>query len=100
MINREWDGVGFRPHIGIPYSSAPADFCLTKYIPDVSRALYGMMTAMADESLPQAQGRTRRPRDPEQDELLEQVRNKKLKEDTLSSKARAVPLSTRAAHRS
>ena len=28
----DWDGVGFRPHIGIPYSTAPADFCLTKYI--------------------------------------------------------------------
>ena len=62
---------------------------MTKYIPDVSRALFGMMSAMTDEPSPApANGSARRPRDVEHDELLEQVRSKRLKEDTLSAKAR------------
>ena len=54
----------------------------------MSRALFGMLEAMVDEPAAAANGAARRPREPEQDELLEQVRGKRLKEDTLSAKLR------------
>mmetsp|Transcript_29968 Transcript_29968/g.95682 ORF Transcript_29968/g.95682 Transcript_29968/m.95682 type:complete len:333 (+) Transcript_29968:1118-2116(+) len=62
---------------------------LTKYIPDVSRALIGMMSQLAEAGGEAGGGRQRaRPRDAEHDALLEQVRSKRLKEEDLSEKLR------------
>lgn len=53
---------------------------LTKYIPDVSRAIHGMLSLAADDA------GSKRPR--EHDELLEEVRGKRLKEENLAEKLR------------
>ena len=55
-----------------------------RYIPDVARSLHGMLTMMSDPSLdlmPEAGSRKR-----EFEDLLEEVRTKRLKQESLEEK--------------
>jgi hypothetical protein len=70
---------------------------LTKYIPDVSRALFSVLSAMATPAQEDAStgagdvAASGRKRGVEHEALLEQVRDKRLKESDLSDKVTAVP---------
>ena len=66
---------------------------LTKYIPDVSRALFSVLSLMASDADAAAaaggEASSRKRLTSEHEDLLEQVRQKKLKEETLAENVRA-----------
>jgi len=61
---------------------------LTKYIPDVSRAFFSVISMIADKEQSQASASTSRKLDDEERGIVDEVRHKRLKVETLSEKLR------------